>query len=116
MEIIFFPISAMLRRRIREVMIYVVIDEPNAESPGEQRACPGSVKADHGGGFPVSRYYYHRGGVRLRKRRPEQASARQNIQTTTQSMRILTIIPDGAYIDENYDPDLDDWADTDTGE
>ena len=22
---------------------------------------------------------------------------------------------DGAYIDENYDPDLDDWADADSG-
>ena len=23
--------------------------------------------------------------------------------------------PDGAYIDENYDPDLDDWTESDSG-
>ena len=34
-------------------------------------------------------------------------------------MRIMkkhTNNPDGAYIDENYDPDLDDWASGDAPE
>lgn len=98
-----------------EVMIYVVIDEPNAESQENSALVLDLSKRIMEEAFP------YLGITTIEESEAEEAQTGASFGETEYSdydseYEDTYNNPDGAYIDENYDPDLDDWADTDTGE
>ena len=98
-----------------EVMIYVVIDEPNAESQENSALVLDLSKRIMEEAFP------YLGITTIEESEAEEAQTGASFGETEYSdydseYEDTYDNPDGAYIDENYDPDLDDWADTDTGE
>ena len=98
-----------------EVVIYVVIDEPNAEVQADSSLVLGLSKAIMEEAFPYL-------GITTI------AESESTIQTDGEDIADAGYTdydenyeetynnPDGSYIDEDYDPDLDDWATGETTE
>lgn len=98
-----------------EVAIYVIIDEPNAEVQADSSLVLGLSKAIMEEAFPYL-------GITTI------AESESTIQTEGEDIADAGYTdydenyeetydnPDGSYIDENYDPDLDDWATGETTE
>ena len=57
-ESIFFPLSDMHRRMSREVLMYVVIDEPNTESQEDSMLVLNLARSIYGRSISVSEYFH----------------------------------------------------------
>ena len=98
-----------------EVVIYVVIDEPNADVQADSSLVLGLSKAIMEEAFPYlgittiaeSQETLQTEGEAIGE--TEYTDYDENYEETYNN-------PDGSYIDENYDPDLDDWASGETQE
>ena len=98
-----------------EVVIYVVIDEPNAEVQADSSLVLGLSKAIMEEAFPYlgittieeSQETLETEGEAIGE--TEYTDYDENYEETYDN-------PDGSYIDEDYDPDLDDWASGETQE
>ena len=98
-----------------EVVIYVVIDEPNTEVQADSSLVLGLSKAIMEEAFP------YLGITTIEESEETLETEGQDIGDTTytdydENYEETYDNPDGSYIDENYDPDLDDWASGDTTE
>ena len=97
------------------VVIYVVIDEPNTEVQADSSLVLGLSKAIVEEAFP------YLGITTIEESEETLETEGQDIGDTTytdydENYEETYDNPDGSYIDENYDPDLDDWASGDTTE
>ena len=98
-----------------EIAIYVVIDEPNTDNQANGALVQGLSKAIMEEAFPYL-------GITTI------AESGENTQTEGEAVEETEYTdydenyvddydnPDGSYIDESYDPDLDDWAAGDSSE
>ena len=97
------------------MVIYVVIDEPNAEVQADSSLVLGLSKAIMEEAFPYlgittieeSQETLETEGEAIGE--TEYTDYDENYEETYDN-------PDGSYIDEDYDPDLDDWASGETQE
>ena len=98
-----------------EVAVYVVIDEPNTDYQANSALVQGLAKSILEEAFPYlgittiaeSQTLVQTEGESIEE--TEYTDYDANYEETYNN-------PDGAYIDENYDPDLDDWASGDAPE
>jgi stage V sporulation protein D (sporulation-specific penicillin-binding protein) len=97
-----------------EIMLYVVIDEPNVEGQDNSSLVLDLSKRIMEEAFP------YLGITTIAESEAEEIQTGTNFGDTEYTdydsdYEDTYNNPDGAYIDENYDPDLDDWADADSG-
>ncbi len=98
-----------------EVVIYVVIDEPNVDAQDDSSLVLELSKNIMEEAFPYL-------GITTTAESGETAQAEgQNFGTTEytdydENYEETYNNPDGSYVDESYDPDLDDWAAGETTE
>ena len=97
-----------------EIMLYVVIDEPNVEGQDNSSLVLNLSKRIMEEAFP------YLGITTIAESEAEEIQTGTNFGDTEYTdydsdYEDTYNNPDGAYIDENYDPDLDDWADADSG-
>ena len=92
-----------------EVVIYVVVDEPNVEAQADSSLVLGLSKAIMEEAFPYL-------GITTIEESQEtletEGEAIGETEYTDYDVNYEETYdnPDGSYVDENYDPDLDDWA------
>ena len=97
-----------------EIMLYVVIDEPNVEGQDNSSLVLDLSKRIMEEAFP------YLGITTIAESEAEEIQTGTNFGDTEYTDYDSDYEDtynnlDGAYIDENYDPDLDDWADADSG-
>src|SRR5699024_4650511 len=92
-----------------EVVVYVVVDEPNTDNQSNSVYVQGLAKNVLEEAFPYLGITTIAESEAAEKAEgeiipeTEYADYDENYEETYDN-------PDGAYIDEDYDPDLDDWA------
>ncbi len=86
----------------------MVIDEPNTAAQDDSSLVLG-LREDHVGGISVSGHY---DDGRKRQNAPAQGQNFGNTEYTDYDEDYEDTYgnADGSYVDENYTPDLDDWA------
>lgn len=95
-----------------EIVIYVVIDEPNTDAQDNSALVLGLSKKIMEQAFPYL-------GITTTEEQEQNAQTEEqsfeNTEYTDYDVNFEETYdnPDGAYIDENYNPDLDDWASAD---
>ena len=97
-----------------EVLIYVVIDEANVEGQDNSSLVLELSKQIMEEAFP------YLGITTIAESEAEEVQTGTNFGDTEYTdydsdYEDTYDNPDGAYIDENYDPDLDDWTESDSG-
>lgn len=98
-----------------EVVIYVVVDEPNVEAQADSSLVLGLSKAIMEEAFPYL-------GITTIEESQEtletEGEAIGETEYTDYDVNYEETYdnPDGSYVDEDYDPDLDDWASEETQE
>ena len=90
-------------------MIYVVVDEPNVEAQADSSLVLGLSKAIMEEAFP------YLGITTIEESQETLETEGEDIGETEYTDYDVNYEetydnPDGSYVDENYDPDLDDWA------
>ena len=98
-----------------EVAIYVIVDEPNAEVQADSSLVLGLSKAIMEEAFP------YLGITTIEESESMIQTEGEDIQDAgytdyDENYEETYDNPDGSYIDEDYDPDLDDWASGETTE
>lgn len=95
-----------------EIAIYVIIDEPNTDAQANSSLVLGLSKSIMEEAFPYLGITKSGDSEKL-----EGKSVSETEYTDYDTDYEETYSnPDGAYIDENYDPDLDDWAADNNGD
>ena len=98
-----------------EIVIYVVIDEPNAAAQDDSSLVLGLSQKIMSEAFPYL-------GITTIAQSEQNAQAQgQNFGNTEytdydENYEDTYGNADGSYVDENYDPDLDDWASSDVSQ
>lgn len=95
-----------------EVVVYVVVDEPNTDNQSNSAYVQGLTKDILEEAFP------YLGITTIKESEAAEKAEGESISETEytdydENYEETYDNPDGAYIDENYDPDLDDWASED---
>ena len=95
-----------------EVVIYVVIDEPNVQDQGTSAYVLDLSKKIMSQAFPYMNITTMEGytGTTQGVMPDSQLQQQTDYQDFDASYEDTYDKPDGSYIDENYTPDLDDWA------
>ena len=97
-----------------EVAVYVVIDEPNTDYQANSALVQGLAKSILEEAFP------YLGITTIEESKAEKLEGESLPDTEytdyDENYEETYDNPDGAYIDEDYDPDLDDWASGDAPE
>ncbi len=98
-----------------EVVIYVIVDEPNTEAQADSSLVLGLSKAIMEEAFP------YLGITTIEESESTIQTEGEDIGDTEytdydENYEETYDNPDGSYIDEDYDPDLDDWATGETTE
>lgn len=98
-----------------EVVVYVIVDEPNTDNQSNSAYVQGLTKDILEEAFP------YLGITTIEESEAAEKAEGERISETEytdydEDYEETYDNPDGAYIDENYDPDLDDWASGDTPE
>ncbi len=98
-----------------EIAIYVVIDEPNTDNQANSALVRELSKAVMEEAFP------YLGITTIAESGEDAQTEGESIEETEytdydESYQDNYDNPDGSYIDENYEPDLDDWASGETTE
>ena len=98
-----------------EIVIYAVLDEPNTDNQANGALVQGLTKAILKEAFP------YLGITTIEESEEAEKAAGESIPETEytdydENYEETYDNPDGAYIDEDYDPDLDDWASGDAPE
>ena len=98
-----------------EIVIYVVVDEPNTDAQANSGYAQGIAREIMEEAFPyLGITTIEESGQETKTEgtgvtQSEYTDYDENYEETYDN-------PDGSYIDEDYDPDLDDWASDDTEE
>ena len=98
-----------------EIMIYVVVDEPNTDAQANSGYAQEIAKEIMEEAFP------YLGITTIEESGQETKTEGTSVEQTEytdydENYEETYDNPDGSYIDEDYDPDLDDWASGDTEE
>ena len=98
-----------------EVAVYVVLDEPNTDNQANSGLVQELTKAILDEAFP------YLGITTIAESEAAAQAEGESIPETEytdydENYEETYDNPDGAYIDEDYDPDLDDWASEDAPE
>ena len=98
-----------------EIVIYVVVDEPNTDAQADSGYAQRIAKAIMEEAFP------YLGITTINESGEETKTEGTSVEQTEytdydENYEETYDNPDGSYIDEDYDPDLDDWAAGDTSE
>lgn len=98
-----------------EIMIYVVVDEPNTDAQANSGYAQEIAKEIMEEVFP------YLGITTIEESGQETKTEGTSVEQTEytdydENYEETYDNPDGSYIDEDYDPDLDDWASDDTEE
>ena len=98
-----------------EIVVYAVLDEPNTDNQANGALVQGLTKAILEEAFP------YLGITTIEESEEAEKAAGESIPETEytdydENYEETYDNPDGAYIDEDYDPDLDDWASGDAPE